>query len=65
MVLANLNRIESFASDLSHLMAHCDDVEEWVQKYLEEQPQVRHYTADALVYRVLTRVWPCKKGSGV
>ena len=36
-----------------------------VKQYLEEQPQVRHYTADALVYRVLTRAWPCKKGSGV
>jgi len=32
MVLANLDRIESFAHDLSTLMAQCDDVEEWVQE---------------------------------
>ena len=36
-----------------------------VKQYLEDQPQVRHFTADALIYRVLTKVWPCKKGSGV
>lgn len=36
-----------------------------VKQYLEDNPGVRHFSADSLVNRVLSNVWPCKKGSGV
>ena len=32
--------------------------------YLETYPQTRHMAADALIHRVLIKVWPCVKGSG-
>ena len=36
------------------------------KKYLEEYPAVRHMSADVIVNRVMSLVWPCaKKGGGV
>lgn len=37
-----------------------------VRQYLENNPGVRHFSADAIVNRVMSSAWPCaKKGSGV
>lgn len=36
-----------------------------VKKYLESYPQVRNFTADILIQRVLSTAWPCKKGSAL
>jgi hypothetical protein len=36
-----------------------------VLKYLENYPQTRNFTGDALVQRVMSTVWPCKKGSSL
>ena len=36
------------------------------KKFLEENPAVRHVSADAIISRLLTRMWPCeKKGSSL
>ena len=35
-----------------------------VKQYLENNPSLRHYSADSLIYNALAPVWPCsKKGS--
>lgn len=35
------------------------------KQYMEENPAIRHLPADQLITRALSRVFPCKKGSGV
>ena len=36
------------------------------KQYLEENPSLRHFTADLIVSRVLGRTWPCpKKGNAL
>lgn len=40
-------------------------VTDMVRLYLEEQPQLRHFMADSLVNRVLSKAWPCKKGQSL
>jgi hypothetical protein len=42
-------------------------VQDVVKRYLENNPDKRHYTADSLVRDSLEKVWPCKqqgKGRG-
>ncbi len=35
-----------------------------VKQYLENNPSVRHFSADSLIQNVLSSMWPCaKKGS--
>jgi hypothetical protein len=35
-----------------------------VKQYLENNPSIRHYSADSLIQSVLSSTWPCaKKGS--
>lgn len=37
-----------------------------VRQYLEVNPGVRHFSADAIINRVMSTAWPCaKKGNGV
>jgi hypothetical protein len=39
-------------------------IRDMVRNYLEAYPNIRHYTGDAIVIRVLSVNWPCaKKGS--
>lgn len=33
------------------------------KQYLEEQPQLRHVSADRIINRVLSRTWPCKNSN--
>ena len=34
------------------------------RQYLEENPSLRHFSADLIVSRVMGRVWPCAKQKG-
>jgi hypothetical protein len=35
-----------------------------VKQYLENNPSVRHYSADSLIQNILSSMWPCaRKGS--
>jgi hypothetical protein len=43
-------------------------VHDVVKKFLEENPAVRHFSADSLIQYRLEQVWPCKakqRGKGV
>ena len=40
-------------------------IHDMVKQFLENNPGLRHFTGDAIVNRVLSKAWPCKKGSGV
>jgi|688.fasta_scaffold84698_12 hypothetical protein len=35
-----------------------------VRRYLVDNPQTRHFTAESLAKNALERVWPCRRGSG-
>lgn len=36
------------------------------KQYLENNPSVRHYSADSIIVAMLGQAWPCKKrGSGI
>lgn len=46
--------------------ATAGQMNDMIKRYLENNPSVRHYSADSLIARVLEQSWPCKKkGSGV
>ena len=32
-----------------------------VKQYLENNPSIRHYSADSLIQSVLSSMWPCQK----
>ena len=34
-----------------------------VKRYLEDNAAIRHLSADSLVNRALSRVWPCQRGN--
>ena len=34
------------------------------KKYLEDNPVVRHFSADAVIHRMLANLWPCDKKKG-
>lgn len=34
-----------------------------VKRYLEDNPAIRHLSADSLVNRALSRVWPCQRSN--
>ena len=36
-----------------------------VRRYLVDNPQTRHFTAESLAKNALERVWPCRRGAGV
>lgn len=36
-----------------------------VRRYLVDNPQSRHFTAESLAKNALERVWPCRRGTGV
>lgn len=36
-----------------------------VRRYLVDNPQTRHFTAESLAKNALERVWPCRRGTGV
>jgi hypothetical protein len=35
-----------------------------VKQYLENNPSIRHYSADSLIQSVLSSMWPCAKKGG-
>jgi hypothetical protein len=44
--------------------ATAGQIQDMVKQYLEENPGVRHLTANVLISRVLSRTWPCPKKGG-
>jgi hypothetical protein len=40
-------------------------VSDIIKKHLEDNPDIRHYSADSIIANKLASVWPCKKGKGV
>lgn len=40
-------------------------IHDMVKQFLENNPGLRHYSGDAIVNRVLSKAWPCKKGNGI
>jgi len=35
-----------------------------IKRFLEENPAIRHYSADSLILFRLEELWPCAKGKG-
>lgn len=35
-----------------------------VRRYLHDNPQSRHFTAESLAKTALDKVWPCRRGTG-
>jgi hypothetical protein len=36
-----------------------------IKKHLEDNPNIRHYSADSIVATKLGSIWPCQRGKGV
>jgi hypothetical protein len=40
-------------------------VQDIIRKHLEDNPSIRHYSADSIIGNKLVTIWPCHKGKDV